>query len=217
MRTFNLNPIAGGLSRLAVLALAIVSLPLMSCGSAEQPEAVRSRVAAVTAQAPAETQAYKWCDVAWPDANAPELALPALAAAAPGRQIPQVKGDRWTWINLWATWCGPCQKEMPLLARWEKQLSQENVSFDLWYLSVDEDADKLATFVNQHADRVNENVARLQDSTQLESFLTKYGVSGAASIPIQVLVGPQNKMRCIKLGQVHDEDYRTLKTLLKGG
>ena len=31
-------------------------------------------------------------------------------------------GGKWTWVNLWAGWCGPCKEEMPMFKTWETQL-----------------------------------------------------------------------------------------------
>lgn len=38
-------------------------------------------------------------------------------------------------INLWATWCGPCRKEMPDLARLQKELGSDQ--FEVVAISVD--------------------------------------------------------------------------------
>ncbi|MFT3988502.1 TlpA family protein disulfide reductase [Aestuariivirga sp.] len=38
-------------------------------------------------------------------------------------------------VNLWATWCGPCRKEMPALAQLEKELGSKD--FEVVAVSVD--------------------------------------------------------------------------------
>src|SRR5687768_12185425 len=44
------------------------------------------------------------------------------------------QGAGWTWVNLWASWCGPCIKELPLLGRWRDTLKKDgvHVRFELW-------------------------------------------------------------------------------------
>jgi thiol-disulfide isomerase/thioredoxin len=46
-------------------------------------------------------------------------------------------------VNYWATWCGPCLKEMPGLKRAEEVLKKHNYTF---ILVSDETISKIATF-----------------------------------------------------------------------
>lgn len=48
-------------------------------------------------------------------AGVPDLTLTALADGAPVRLREAAQG-RVLVLNLWATWCGPCRREMPVLA-----------------------------------------------------------------------------------------------------
>jgi len=45
----------------------------------------------------------------------PDLTLTALADGSPVR-LPEAAHGRVLVLNLWATWCGPCRREMPVLA-----------------------------------------------------------------------------------------------------
>ncbi|MDX8409624.1 MAG: TlpA disulfide reductase family protein [Mariprofundales bacterium] len=51
-------------------------------------------------------------------------------------------------LNIWATWCPPCRKEMPDLVRLSKQLPAND--FVVMGLSVDEDLQALQQFIDNH-------------------------------------------------------------------
>lgn len=47
-------------------------------------------------------------------------------------------------VNLWATWCGPCRREMPSIESLSKKLKDKKVAFVM--LSLDEDFNKALTY-----------------------------------------------------------------------
>jgi thiol-disulfide isomerase/thioredoxin len=171
-------------------------------------------VAAVAA--PAAQDPLKWCDVSFTEAEAPQLALPASVPAREGASMPTQAADRWVWLNLWATWCGPCREEMPLITRWEVQLQSEGANVDLWFLSVDEDADALKGLLSEKPDFAPGDSLRIQNFSDLEGWMKGYKLDASASIPIQVLAQPGGKVRCVKMGALRDADYHALKSVVKG-
>ena len=64
----------------------------------------------------------------------PDFAVKTLNGF-PGTSRKQFKLGRWTLINIWATWCVPCAKEMPELEKIRGQLASNNI--DIIGLNVD--------------------------------------------------------------------------------
>jgi thiol-disulfide isomerase/thioredoxin len=72
-------------------------------------------------------------------ARLPDLAVRTLAGGAPVRLDTLRTPGRRTLVNVWATWCGPCLKEMRELEELRPTLSAGGV--DIVGLNVDTDAD----------------------------------------------------------------------------
>ena len=75
----------------------------------------------------------------------PAMLMPTLNRAAPDiaftdatgapRRLSELKGDV-VLINFWATWCAPCRREMPLLAKMQREYEPQR--FRVLYLSLEE-------------------------------------------------------------------------------
>jgi thiol-disulfide isomerase/thioredoxin len=57
---------------------------------------------------------------------------------------------RYVLVNLWATWCGPCIKELPELARLQKELPQDRITVVPVDVLEKLDAEKLGDFLKTH-------------------------------------------------------------------
>src|SRR5512139_3245014 len=109
-----------------VLCLALAAL--LGCKERAGEPAPAARYQAVKAQAAAP--AAGWCDSTFAGA-APRLTLPPLAAPAAGRAQAALPPGKRVWVNLWATWCVPCLREMPLLLKWREDLRKDGLDVDV--------------------------------------------------------------------------------------
>lgn len=118
--------------------------------------------------------------------------------AAVGRPSPIFKGvdvngkemtlrdfrGKYIYIDMWATWCGPCQKELPFLKKLEEKFKGRNIVFV--GLSIDQDKAKWAARVKSGA----------LSGTQLyigkgSKFQSDYRISG---IPRFILLDPNGRI-----------------------
>jgi cytochrome c biogenesis protein CcmG, thiol:disulfide interchange protein DsbE len=70
-----------------------------------------------------------------PTLNQPAPDLSFRDAAGRSRKLSELKGDV-VLLNFWATWCAPCRKEMPLLAKLQR--AHAHSGFRVVYLSLEE-------------------------------------------------------------------------------
>jgi thiol-disulfide isomerase/thioredoxin len=86
------------------------------------------------------------------------------------------------YIDVWATWCGPCLREIPALKSLENDYHNKNIAFVS--LSIDEKKDyqKWRTMI---ADKELTGIQLMADNNWNSSFVTSYGIKG---IPRFILI-----------------------------
>ena len=75
---------------------------------------------------------------------APDFAL--KSSSGENLRLSEYRGDV-VMVNFWATWCGPCRQEMPLLD--ELYSRYERVGFSLLGVNIDDDSRKAMSMVSE--------------------------------------------------------------------
>lgn len=94
----------------------------------------------------------------------------------------------YVYIDVWATWCSPCKKEIPFLMAMEKKYAEKNIQFVS--ISVDRQADstKWQKFV---IDNDLRGLQVLADQDFSSDFITSFGI---AAIPRFILIDPAGRI-----------------------
>lgn len=196
------------LGLLAACVPALLGALACSDSAPSQAPAPNGRVVAVVG--PKRTaNATELCDVVPPADSAPTFTWPPLDAAAPASAA-----GHYRWINLWATWCPPCIEELPLITRFQRELSAEGLQMDLFLLSVDQEAETVRTFAESHPEA--RASLRLSDFSALEKWLVSVGLDAGATLPVHLFVDPAGKVRCARTGAVRASDLALIKQLVRG-
>ncbi|MFW6049651.1 MAG: TlpA family protein disulfide reductase [Myxococcota bacterium] len=196
------------MDRLQVVSVLVLLLAGPGCEDTDEehePAEEASRVVAV-AKKNVQRSPEAFCDTYAPGEGAKVFEAPPLAddAALP-------KGG-WRWVNLWATWCKPCIEEMPLLEEWKAKLAAEGADVELVFLSVDESAEQVARFREKHP-QTPESL-RIDSLEALPEFLAEVGLDENTPIPVQIFVGSDDAVRCVRAGAVGPDDYSAVKRIL---
>jgi len=189
----------------------LAALSIVACGG-ERPVAPATRVEGVKAPA-APLAPVRWLDVSYSPNAAPAFTLPRVVAAHTGAAVPALVRGRWAWINLWATWCGPCRREMPLLVTWQEQLQGDGVPIDLWFVSIDDRQEELDRFLRDNPTVAPGNSVRLAVRRDLERWLAAFPGARSDTVPLQIIVAPDGNVRGIREGALREGDYPTVKAL----
>jgi len=117
---------------------------------------------------------------------APEL---VLTGADLGKFDLQSQRGKWVLVHFWASWCGPCRKELPTIQRMAKQIDQNKLKVVM--INTAETEDEVFIFLSSIA-------------PDLESYLDRDGSITERwqprGLPSSFFVDPQGKLRYLALG-----------------
>ena len=117
---------------------------------------------------------------------APDFAL--KSSTGENLRLSEYRGDV-VMINFWATWCGPCRQEMPLLD--ELYSRYQRVGFNLLGVNIDDDSRRAMQMI----DELGVNFPVLFDARKEVSEL--YNVE---AMPVTVLVDREGTVRYVHHG-----------------
>lgn len=205
----------------ALAAVVVAALSVIACEAApETNESKPSRFNAATKKnGPGDKAARSFCEQTFPGGETGIAWTAPAEKALPAAQTftkPQAQKPGWKWVNLWATWCRPCVEELALLDRWQSALEKDGlpISVELW--SVDDGEADLAGWLKKHP--MPGTVKWLAGGASgLPAVLSTMQVPTNSPIPVHALVDGNNKLRCVRVGAVHDEDYAAIKAIIAGG
>ncbi len=152
------------------------------------------------------------------------LGLPAAAAAKPvpnlsfkdlagaKKSLDDLRGSIVV-VNFWATWCGPCREELPLLTRMNTEYSAKKVRFI--EISEDENGDskngraKIDAFMKANGPGLEVWTGADTDT------LSRLGLG--IELPATIILDENGEVICRLLGEAREADLRTaLDWLLNG-
>jgi len=137
-------------------------------------------------------------------------AAPALALADMDGNRFALSGarGRWVFVHFWASWCGPCRREMPAIQRMARRLDEPGLRIVL--VNVAESADTVFTFLGVTAPDLSSLLDR--DGAVAERWEPR-------GLPATYLVDPQGRLRYQALGgRAWDEpQYLRFLRRLPGG
>lgn len=101
--------------------------------------------------------------------------------------LTDLKG-KYVYLDVWATWCGPCIAEIPSLREVEKQFHNENIEFVSTSIDQAKDHDKWVSMVK---DKNLRGLQLMADNDWSSKFVKDYAIQG---IPRFILIDPNGNI-----------------------
>lgn len=125
------------------------------------------------------------------DSAAPHCQLKALKE---GTTVDLNYPGKVTYVDFWASWCGPCAQSMPFMNTLSQQLSAQG--FNLVAVNMDENRQDAEDFLSKHP--VSFTIATDSEGQCAATF-------GVQAMPSSYLIDRHGKVRHVQLG-FHDSE-----------
>ncbi len=141
-----------------------------------------------------------------------QLALQPASAPLPALQFTQLNGERLdlaardgkpVLVNLWATWCGPCVREMPMLA--QAQRDRPDVRFV--FINQGEDADHVVKWLS--AQRLTMDNVAIDERRQASAAFKQAGY------PTTLLFDASGRLLAKRTGELSEPALQAMLTRLR--
>ena len=120
------------------------------------------------------------------------MAQPRIVKLAEVEKILQAKTSQIQVINFWATWCGPCVKEMPLFEELGQKRNDIQITLVSLDLDLDANPDKVYKFVERKG--IKSSVLIL-DEPDPNSWINKIEKEWSGSLPATIVVNTNTGKR----------------------
>ena len=114
-----------------------------------------------------------------------------------------------TVVNLWATWCGPCKAEMPLLDALAREYAARNVAFVAISIDDAKSQPKIAAFVGQL--KIGMQIWKGATTDDLQSW------SGDGIVPATLILDEDGNIVARLIGQARENEVRERIDWVLGG
>jgi len=130
--------------------------------------------------------------------DAPKGIIKITPRTAPPLSLENMDGDkftlstknrRWSFVHFWASWCGPCRREMPTIQSVIQAMSKDNIDFVI--VNTAESEDTVFSFLGAVAPEVD----TLLDRDGLATELWK-----PRGLPSTYLVDPYGQIQYVVIG-----------------
>lgn len=126
------------------------------------------------------------------------------------RQLIDTRSDKILVINFWATWCGPCIKELPLF---EKLNLEGRPDVKVTLVSMDLDLDPNPEKVYRFIERKNiRSEVLLLDEKNPNEWIAKIDNSWSGALPATIVINQRTGKRKFIEKELHEGDLERLIT-----
>jgi len=120
------------------------------------------------------------------------VAQPKVVGLQEVEKILKTESEQIQIVNFWATWCGPCIKEMPLIENIGRQRSDVRITLVSLDLELDPNPDKVFKFVERKG---IQSMVLILDEQDANSWINKIEKDWSGALPATIVINTKTGKR----------------------